>query len=145
MGSPFLIIERVAPERKKSLPPWPNTSSQPLSWRPPPSRTTPVPTLLLLVGTQPPAHPTHLLLPQGMELLSRATEPPLPSTPTPMSSPTTPTRLLLTMVVSSSICQRSLSCSRFSLPSSPPSLWPSSSPLSLEFSSMLRSTSSEVF
>merc|ERR1711936_45811 len=140
MGSPFLIIERVAPERKKTLPPWPNTSSQPLSWLPPPSLTTPVPTLLPRVGMQPQVQPMPPLLPPAME-------PPLPNTlPTLTSSPTTHTRLLRVMPVEiSSICQRSSSCSRFSLPSLPPSLLPSSSPHSSASSSALRLAFSEAF
>merc|ERR1711936_1358511 len=139
MGSPFLIIERVAPERKKTLPPWPNTSSQPLSWLPSPSLTTTVPTLLPRVGMQPPAQPMPPLLPQATGPQTPATELLLPKTPTTL------TRLPLTIVEISSICQRSSSCSHFSLPSLPPSLWPSSLPLSLAFSSTLRSAFSEAF
>merc|ERR1711936_841457 len=140
MGSPFLIIERVAPERKKTLPPWPNTSSQPLSWLPSPSLTTTVPTLLPRVGMQPPAQPMPPLLPRAMGPLTPATELLLPNTlPTLTSNPTTLTRLPLTMVEISSICQRSSSCCRFSSPSSPPSLWLSSSPRSSVLSSALRS------
>merc|ERR1712203_58048 len=146
MGSPFLIIERVAPERKKTLPPWPNTSSQPLSWLPSPSLTTTVPTLLPRVGMQLPAQPMPPLLPQAMVPQTPATELLLPNTPpTLTSSPMTLTRLPLTMVEISSICQRSSSCSHFSLPSLPPLLWPSSSPLSLAFSSTLRSAFLEAF
>merc|ERR1712018_106144 len=112
MGSPFLIIERVAPERKKTLPPWPNTSSQPLSWLPPPSLTTPVLTLLPRVGMQPPVQPMPPLLPRATDPQTLATELPLPnSLPTLTSSPTTHTRLRLPMVEISSICQRSSSCS----------------------------------
>merc|ERR1711936_1348515 len=146
MGSPFLIIERVAPERKKTLPPWPNTSSQPLSWLPSPSLTTTVPTLLPRVGMQLPAQPMPPLLPRATVPQTPATELLLPNTPpTLTSSPMTLTRLPLTMVEISSICQRSSSCSHFSLPSLPPSLWPSSLPLSLAFSSTLRSAFSEAF
>merc|ERR1711910_107206 len=145
MGSPFLIIERVAPERKKSPPPWPNTSPQPLSWRPLPSPTTLVPTLLPRVGMQPQAQPMPLLLRRDMVLPIPATELPLPNMlPNLTSSPTTLMRLRLPMVENSSICQRSLSCSPSSSPSLLPSLWPSSSPLSLECSSTLRSAFSEA-
>merc|ERR1711944_46258 len=146
MGSPFLIIERVAPERKKTLPPWPNTSSQPLSWLPPPSLTTPVPTLLPRVGMQPPVQPMPPLLPRAMDPQTLATELLLPNTlPMLTSSPTTHTRLRLPMAEISSICQRSSSCSRFSLPSLLPSLSPSSSPHSSASSSALRSAFSEAF
>merc|ERR1711971_308250 len=131
MGSPFLIIERVAPERKKTLPPWPNTSLQPLSWLPTPSLTTTVPTPLPRVGMGPLTPATELLLPNTL--------------PTLTSNPTTLTRLPLTMVEISSTCQRSSSCCRFSSPSSPPSLWLSSSPRSSVFSSALRSAFSELF
>merc|ERR1711971_1426791 len=138
--------ERVAPERKKTLPPWPNTSSQPLSWLPTPSLTTTVPTPLPRVGMQPPAQPMPPLLPRAMGPLTPATELLLPNTlPTLTSNPTTLTRLPLTMVEISSTCQRSSSCCRFSSPSSPPSLWLSSSPRSSVFSSALRSAFSELF
>merc|ERR1712227_715647 len=146
MGSPFLIIERVAPERKKTLPPWPNTSSQPLSWPPTPSLMT-VPTPLPRVGTQPQVQPMPPLLPRATGHQTPATELPLPNTLlTLTSSPTKATRLLPPQMVEiSSICQRSSSCSRFSLPSLLPSLWLSSLPRFLVSSSELRSAFSEAF